>query len=67
MPFIDPNILQGKVNVTINRGPGDRPVFENMRAAIKTEEAKKRRRQRREQQLHRRITKYRHRKKKEGS
>jgi hypothetical protein len=28
MPFIDPNISQGKVNVTINRGPGSRPVFE---------------------------------------
>jgi hypothetical protein len=28
MPFIDPNISQGKVNVTINRGPGGRPVFE---------------------------------------
>jgi hypothetical protein len=28
MPFIDPNISQGKVNVTINRGPGACPVFE---------------------------------------
>jgi hypothetical protein len=28
MPFIDPNISQGKVNVTINRVPGACPVFE---------------------------------------
>jgi hypothetical protein len=28
MPFIDPNISQGKVNVTINRGPGACPAFE---------------------------------------
>jgi hypothetical protein len=48
MPFIDPNISKGKVNVAINRRPGARPVFENMRAALKTEDAKKRRRKRRE-------------------
>jgi hypothetical protein len=29
MPFTDPNISQGKVNVTMNRGPGACPVFEN--------------------------------------
>jgi hypothetical protein len=28
MPFIDPNISQGKVNVTINCRSGARPVFE---------------------------------------
>jgi hypothetical protein len=28
MPFIDPNISQGKANITINRGTGAHPVFE---------------------------------------
>jgi hypothetical protein len=66
MPFIDPNISQGKVKVTINRGPGLVLCLKNMRPALKTEVAKKRRRKRIEQQLHQRIKKSRHSKKKEG-
>jgi hypothetical protein len=48
MPFINPNISQGKVNVTINRGPGACPVFEKhetrpQNRRCKEEEEKKKR------------------------
>jgi hypothetical protein len=49
MPFIYPNISQGKVNVTINHGPEACPVFEkhesssqNRRRKEEEEEEKKR-------------------------
>jgi hypothetical protein len=48
MPFTDPNISQGKVNVTMNHGPRACPVFEKHetrsqnRRRKKEEEEKKR-------------------------
>jgi hypothetical protein len=48
MHFIDPNISQGKFNVTINRGPGDPPVFDLHKSRPPPKNAKKRSRQRRD-------------------